>query len=320
MLPRDLKSKDARSLLFTITSQWIPLSRAVLGTVVSQLPSPPVAQQQRISNLLEASPGGEASVAPEIRKAIETLNIREQSIVAYVSKMVSVPEKDLPKNQREKLSAEQLRELGRLKRQEMARGIAAAAATSGEAEPESIEGLVTPLQSVSIESSSSQATSEGASDPDREHLIGFARLYSGTISVGQTLFVLGPKYNPRFPDQHVSSIEVTDLYLMMGRELIALDQVPAGNVFGIGGLEGKVLKNATLCSTSTGGVNLASVAGLGGAPIVRVALEPKNPSQLQQMIKGLKLLEQADPCMEYLVQSNGEHVILTAGELHLEVW
>lgn len=35
-------------------------------------------------------------------------------------------------------------------------------------------------------------------------------------------------------------------------------------------------------------------------------------------MEGLRLLNQADPCVEVLVQETGEHVILTAGELHLE--
>ncbi|KAF3910774.1 hypothetical protein ABW20_dc0101200 [Dactylellina cionopaga] len=335
VLPRDLKSKDSRALLSTIFTQWLPLSRAVLGTVVSQLPSPPAAQKQRITNLIEASPGGAKLIAPEVKSAMEILNRDDSTIVAYVSKMISVPEKELPRNQREKLTPEQLRELGRIKRQEMARALAASAASevaslaSDSASVADLDNVVVDLRNSNIqemvsnpESGTSTPGGTGekpeASDPDKEHLIGFARLYSGTISVGQTLHVLGPKYDPRHPDQHVSTITVTDLYLMMGRELVSLEKVPAGNVFGIGGLEGKVLKNATLCSTTTGGVNLASVSGMRIAPIVRVALEPKNPAQLQQLIKGLKLLEQADPCMEYLVQSNGEHVILTAGELHLE--
>ncbi len=40
---------------------------------------------------------------------------------------------------------------------------------------------------------------------------------------------------------------------------------------------------------------------------------------MSKLIEGLRLLNQADPCVETLVQSTGEHVILTAGELHLEV-
>lgn len=40
---------------------------------------------------------------------------------------------------------------------------------------------------------------------------------------------------------------------------------------------------------------------------------------MPKLVRGLHILNQADPCAEYIVQETGEHVILTAGELHLEV-
>lgn len=40
---------------------------------------------------------------------------------------------------------------------------------------------------------------------------------------------------------------------------------------------------------------------------------------MSKLVEGLRMLNQADPCVETLVQETGEHVILTAGELHLEV-
>jgi ribosome assembly protein 1 len=52
---------------------------------------------------------------------------------------------------------------------------------------------------------------------------------------------------------------------------------------------------------------------------VRVALEAVVPADMQKLVHGLKLLSQADPCVETFQQKTGEHVILTAGELHLEV-
>ena len=39
---------------------------------------------------------------------------------------------------------------------------------------------------------------------------------------------------------------------------------------------------------------------------------------MPKLVEGLKLLNQSDPCVETLIQDTGEHVILTAGELHLE--
>jgi len=42
-------------------------------------------------------------------------------------------------------------------------------------------------------------------------------------------------------------------------------------------------------------------------------------AEMGKLTEGLRLLNQADPCVEVLVQETGEHVILTAGEVHLEV-
>lgn len=40
---------------------------------------------------------------------------------------------------------------------------------------------------------------------------------------------------------------------------------------------------------------------------------------MPKVVQGLRLLSQCDPCVETFQQETGEHVILTAGELHLEV-
>ena len=41
------------------------------------------------------------------------------------------------------------------------------------------------------------------------------------------------------------------LFVLMGREITAVSEVPAGNVFGILGLEGSVMKMGTLSDTPT---------------------------------------------------------------------
>ena len=51
--PRDLRSKDYKNLLNLIMSQWIPLSHAILGSVIEYLPSPIVAQRERIDKILD---------------------------------------------------------------------------------------------------------------------------------------------------------------------------------------------------------------------------------------------------------------------------
>ena len=49
------------------------------------------------------------------------------------------------------------------------------------------------------------------------------------------------------------------------------------------------------------------------SPIVRVAVEPANPTQMPQLAHGLRLLNQADPFVEVAIQESGEHVIGAAG-------
>jgi ribosome assembly protein 1 len=309
-----LRSRDPRALLTTLFAAWLPLSTALLVSVTEYLPSPPKAQAERIPEIIDSSPGAD-HVASEVRDAMTTFKKSVGApVVAYVSKMVAVPESELPENKRRggTMSAEEAREMSRKRRAEIARQQAAAS------ESANVEGLTTALSSAVI---GETETPEEADDTklEAEHLIGFARIYSGTLSVGDEVYVLGPKFTPAnahaSPEPH--KVKITALYLMMGRSLEPLKSVPAGVVFGIGGLAGHVLKSGTLCSQLPGSVNLAGIT-MGTHPIVRVALEPENPYDLDKMINGLKMLVQSDPCAEYEVLPSGEHVISTAGELHLE--
>ncbi|KAI4749426.1 elongation factor Tu [Aureobasidium sp. EXF-12298] len=321
-IPQHVKrSRDPRALLTTVFASWLPLSTALLVSVIEHLPSPPIAQAARIPPLLEASPGSD-HIDPKVTAAMtESRKSTEEPVVAYVSKMVSVPESELPINKRRggALTAEEARELGRKKRAEIAKAQALA-----NGENTDVDSVADALSTVAIgedDDEESTPKDEEAEQEDREHLIGFARLYSGTLTVGQEVYVLPPKFTPANPKAapEPKKVTITALYLLMGRSLEALNSVPAGSIVGIGGLEGAILKSGTLCSQLDGAPNLSSSSAIStNAPIVRVAVEPAWPADLDKMVKGLRLLEQADPAVLYEQLESGEHVILTAGELHLE--
>ncbi|KAH8178597.1 elongation factor tu GTP binding domain-containing protein [Sarocladium implicatum] len=310
--PHIVRARDPRLLLTTVFASWLPLSTALLVSVIESLPSPPKAQSERLPDLLKDAPDSQY-ISDSIKNAmIEFKREKSDPVVAYVSKMVSVPESELPENKRRttgQMTGEEARDLARKKRAEAAR------AAGGEGEDD-VNGMARALETVNIDDYIPELEEKPV---DPEHLVGFARIYSGTLSVGDKLYVIPPKWSPAHPqaEPKPQEVTVTALYMLMGRNLEALDSVPAGVVFGIGGLEGKILKSGTLCSQLDGAVNLAGV-NLAGKPIVRVALEPVNPADLDKMIDGLKLLVQSDPCAEYEQFSSGEHVLLTAGELHLE--
>lgn len=94
----------------------------------------------------------------------------------------------------------------------------------------------------------------------------------------------------------MTRVNVGDLYLMMGRELETLENAPAGCIVGIGGLEEHILKSGTLSTT----LSCPAFTELSQMviPIVRVAVEPARPNEMQELVRGLKLLNQADPCVQ----------------------
>lgn len=55
------------------------------------------------------------------------------------------------------------------------------------------------------------------------------------------------------------------------------------------------------------------------SPVVRVAVEPKNPGDLPKLVEGLKRLAKSDPMVQCIFEESGEHIIAGAGELHLEI-
>ncbi|TPX33405.1 hypothetical protein SmJEL517_g03689 [Synchytrium microbalum] len=318
ILARDMKSKDSKYLLQTILGQWLPLSTSILLAVVELLPSPIQAQALRIPKILypKTTPPTVESLPPirqKIERALYACDANNEApVIAYVSKMFSVPTNMLPTHRRVQLTAEEMRER---RREALLRREAAAVSPTPTIEDDGPAVLV--INENNTDQSEHPTAEESVDvDPNAEVLIGFARVYSGTIRIGQKLHVLGPKYDPRYPNQHKSEITVSKLYLMMGRDLQDLKEVPAGNVFGIGGLDGHLLKTGTLASES----ETPSFGGLTmeHATILRVALEPADPTEMPKLVEGLKLLNQADPCVEVYLQETGEHVIVTAGELHLE--
>ncbi|GJN21248.1 hypothetical protein PR202_gb08709 [Eleusine coracana subsp. coracana] len=163
--------------------------------------------------------------------------------------------------------------------------------------------------------------SQGPGDSSEEDcFLAFARVFSGVLRAGQKVFVLSPLYDPVKVDEaarkHVQEVELHALYEMLGQDLTPVSSVAAGNVVAIQGLGQHVLKSATLSSTKNCWPFSSMMFQV--SPMLKVAVEPSNPSDLGALVKGLKLLNQADPFVEYTISQRGEHVLAAAGAVHLE--
>jgi len=151
---------------------------------------------------------------------------------------------------------------------------------------------------------------------DKGRFYAFGRVFSGVVSTGQKVRIMGPNYLPgKKDDLYEKTIQRT--ILMMGRYTESIEEVPCGNICGLVGVDQFLVKTGTI-STHKDAHNMR-VMKFSVSPVVRVAVECKNPSELPKLVEGLKRLAKSDPMVQCIIEESGEHIIAGAGELHLEI-
>lgn len=151
---------------------------------------------------------------------------------------------------------------------------------------------------------------------DKGRFYAFGRVFSGTVSTGMKARIMGPNYVPgKKEDLYEKSIQRT--ILMMGRYIEPIEDVPCGNICGLVGVDQYLIKTGTI--TTYKDAHNMRVMKFSVSPVVRVAVECKNPSDLPKLVEGLKRLAKSDPMVQCTIEESGEHIIAGAGELHLEI-
>merc|ERR1712226_1536662 len=151
---------------------------------------------------------------------------------------------------------------------------------------------------------------------DKGRFYAFGRVFSGKVATGQKARIMGPNFVPgKKEDLYEKSIQRT--ILMMGGRVEAIEDVPAGNICGLVGVDQFLVKTGTL--TTFKDAHNMKVMKFSVSPVVRVAVECKNPADLPKLVEGLKRLGKSDPLVQCSIEESGEHIIAGAGELHLEI-
>lgn len=151
---------------------------------------------------------------------------------------------------------------------------------------------------------------------DKGRFFAFGRVFSGKIATGQKARIMGPNFvHGKKEDLYNKSIQRT--ILMMGRYTEPIDDVPCGNICGLVGVDQYLIKTGTI-STFENAHNMKQMK-FSVSPVVRVAVEPKDPQHLPKLVEGLKRLAKSDPMVLILTEESGEHIVAGAGELHLEI-
>lgn len=153
---------------------------------------------------------------------------------------------------------------------------------------------------------------------DRGRFFAFGRIFSGKVRSGQKVRVMGNNYIFGKKQDLYEDKPVQRTVLMMGRYQEAVEDMPCGNVCGLVGVDKYIVKSATITDDGETPHPLKDMK-YSVSPVVRVAVEAKNPSDLPKLVEGLKRLAKSDPLVVCSIEESGEHIVAGAGELHLEI-
>jgi elongation factor 2 len=151
---------------------------------------------------------------------------------------------------------------------------------------------------------------------DKGRFYAFGRVFSGVVSTGQKVRIMGPNYRPGSKnDLNIKNVQRT--VIMMGGKVEAVPDVPCGNTVGLVGVDQYLLKQGTISDSDV--AHNIRVMKYSVSPVVRVAVEPKHASDLPKLVEGLAKLSKSDPLVICTTEANGEHIIAGCGELHIEI-
>lgn len=130
---------------------------------------------------------------------------------------------------------------------------------------------------------------------DKGRFYAFGRVFSGVVSTGLKVRIMGPNYTPgKKEDLYLKPIQRT--ILMMGRYVEPIEDVPCGNIVGLVGVDQFLVKTGTI--TTFEHAHNMRVMKFSVSPVVRVAVEAKNPADLPKLVEGLKRLAKSDPMVQ----------------------
>jgi elongation factor 2 len=151
---------------------------------------------------------------------------------------------------------------------------------------------------------------------DKGRFYAFGRVFAGTVQTGQKVRIMGPNYKPGSRnDLNVKNIQRT--VIMMAGKVDAVADVPCGNTVGLVGVDQYLMKQGTISDHED--AHCIKVMKYSVSPVVRVAVEVKNASDLPKLVEGLRKLSKSDPLVVCSTEESGEHVIAGCGELHVEI-
>ncbi|GJQ67053.1 hypothetical protein Trydic_g21952 [Trypoxylus dichotomus] len=310
----EMRHNDSKVQVKAILQAWSSLASVILNQCINIISSPNNMDSRKIRHLTFGNRYFESdlidSCCEKMANGMKNLKDTNHPSIAYISKMFSVNKRSLSQNKPKIVIPPRRRNLEDQN-------------TKVESKDEDQSKSQVEDQKKEPSVSTSKTTEDSKDEPlhqeDSENVaIALCRIFSGNLFIGQEMYFLNNTYvptnNTNLNNEDVKKITIKELYLLLGRELIFTDSVSFGNICGIGGLEDVIIRSGTLSSTLE---CLPFTEYSFMEPIVRNTIEPVNPKDIPLLHQALKQLMQSDSCVQVVMQETGEHVLVTAGDVHL---
>lgn len=153
---------------------------------------------------------------------------------------------------------------------------------------------------------------------DAQSFRAFGRVISGTLRKGMDLKVLGEGYSPEDEEDMVKAT-LDEIWINEARYFVPAEEVPAGNLVLLGGIDTSITKTATLAAVDIeDDLHIFRPIKHMTQSVLKIAIEPIMPSELPKMLSGLRSVNKSYPLVSTKVEESGEHVVIGTGELYLD--
>lgn len=196
MTTRDLRQTDPKVHIQSIFSQWLPIERTLLEMVVRLCPHPGMITDEKATQLMCSLNQNFEALPPQtqaLKSEFMNSNANSETVIAFISKMISVDKSILPENKPKPLTREEIerrRELVRLRLQQRNDDLEAKLAGVSLDEKSSNEGKIDADVVIKNPSEEAEKIEENTT------FIAFTRVYSGTLKKGAKIYALTPKHDP----------------------------------------------------------------------------------------------------------------------------
>ncbi len=121
-------------------------------------------------------------------------------------------------------------------------------------------------------------------------------------------------------EEDMSLATISDVSINETRYVVPTDGIPAGNWVLLTGIDASLSKTGTVvdASLSTDDLHIFSPLQHLTQSVLKVSVEPLNPSELPKMLEGLRRINKSYPLAVTKVEESGEHVVMGTGELYLD--